>query len=197
MPALPLFFAQKDMASMFKPEDEKLSSLNSDSLSASGSEPSCSAPIADRKARHKEIERNRRDKTRLLIEQLQSMIPSIPDRRHNPNINYVLQQTLEYLQSSGDKSSTDQIKIRLADTMTVDIASQKYFFSFDNAPFGIVISRTNGVLLSTNRFFRNLISFPHESLTGQTMFTLTSNQDLAITMQVRLSNAYSRCNSPF
>jgi PAS domain-containing protein len=177
-----------------KADDELWSQIDSDSLSVSGSELSSSIPIPDRKARHKIIERNRRDKTRLLVEQLQAMIPNIQDRRHNPNINHVLQHTLEYLHSAGDQSggdasqsNTDQIKIHLAEIMTRkidDISSQKYLFSFDNAPFGIVISRTDGVLLRANRFFRNMFSFPRDSLIGQTMFTLTSNQDLAITMQV-------------
>jgi hypothetical protein len=189
-----------------KPDDEFRSHVDSDSLSFSGSELSCSIPIPDRKARHNIIERNRRDKTRLLIEQLQGLLPNIPDRQHNPNVNHVLQQTLDFLhstenQSGGEahESNADQIKIHLADIMTSkidDIASRKYLFSFDNAPFGIVISRTNGTLLRTNIFFRNLICFLHESLEGQTMFTLTSNKDLAITMQVLRPAACSRPSLP-
>ena len=178
-----------------KPEDDLWSHIDSDSLSVSGSEVSCSIPIPDRKARHKIIERNRRDKTRLLVEQLQAMLPNIQDRRHNPNINHVLQHTLEYLHSTGNQcgnetsqSNVDQIKIHVANIMTSeidDITRRKYLFSFDNAPFGIVISRTDGALLRANRFFRNMFCFPQDSLIGQTMFTLTSNQDLAITMKVR------------
>jgi PAS domain-containing protein len=179
----------------YKSDAEFRSPVDSDSLSVSGSELSCSIPIDDRKERHKIIERNRRDKTRLLIEQLQALLPNAPDHEHNPNVNHVLQQTLDFLlltenQSGGEahESTADEMKIHLADIMTNridDMTSRKYFFTFDNAPFGIVISRANGALLRANLFFCNLICAPHESLEGQTIFSLTSNHDLAVTMQAR------------
>ena len=58
----------------------------------------CSVPITDKRARHKLVERNRRERTRELVQQLQSVLPNIIKNSQNPNTNDILEKTLEYLQ---------------------------------------------------------------------------------------------------
>ena len=47
-----------------------------------------SLPLEDKRARHKLVERRRRDKTRAYVEQLQSLLPNIGHSRPNPNVNF-------------------------------------------------------------------------------------------------------------
>ena len=160
------------------------------------------APVADRKARHNIVERNRRDKTRAFIERLQSMLPNITEKRQNPNINFILEKALEYLHegnqvpllSSEDmdsdpesESCMDKVRSHLACAIPNridDISFRRHMFTFENAPFGIVVARTDGVLMKANDYFRSMFIVPQGPLVGYTMFKLTSSRDLPITMQV-------------
>ena len=163
-----------------------------------------SVPIIDKRARHTMVERNRRDKTRAFAEQLQSMLPNITDCRQNPNLNFILDKTLEYLQSEtnnplvsaddmelGLPSNADRIHTHIANGIRYhidDFSKRRNMFTFDNAPFGIVIARSDGVLLRVNDYFRNMFFIPHGPLAGHTMFTLTSSRDLPVTMKVRIKS---------
>ena len=191
-------------------DHEFWSEMNLDSLSAStkGAKLACAQPIADKRARHKLVERRRRDKTRAFVEQLQSALPNIEHNRPNPNVNFVLEKTLHFLQSISPESNTAlnvrdgtsgkekrenmelvNMAVKVARTgflMPIDdISSRRYMFAFDNAPLGIVISRIDGVFLKANQFFRNMFRFPQGSPLTVTMFSLTASQDLAMTMKVR------------
>jgi hypothetical protein len=179
----------------------------------------CSVPITDKRARHKLVERNRRDKTRVLVQQLQSILPNIKEHSQNPKTNDILEKTLQYLHAPENKSSRDSSlqddigndggrtkslnralassKLRLAAPFPLDnLSSRRHIFSFENAPFGMVIARTDGLLLKANVFFHALFHLPLGSLIGQTMFSLTSAQDLAITMKVRQEAPLHRPPTP-
>jgi hypothetical protein len=163
-----------------------------------------SASNVDKRARHTMVERKRRDKTRAFTEQLQSMLPNISERRQNPNLNFVLEKTLEYLQSDLDNapplSNADDYNMSVSESAPVnliqmhlasgihyridDFSKMRNLFTFDNAPFGIVIARSDGVLLKVNDCFRNMFVAPQGPVVGHTMFTLTSSRDLPITMKV-------------
>jgi hypothetical protein len=166
--------------------------------------PSDCPAVTDKRERHNIVERNRRDKTRAFIERLQSMLPNISEKRQNPNINFVLERALEYLQdgnqtpllssdddiedSDPDRESTmNKVRLYLAAGMPAridDISCRRHMFTFENAPFGIVIARTDGVLMKANDYFRSMFIVPQGPLIGYTMFKLTSSRDLPITMQV-------------
>jgi PAS domain-containing protein len=166
-----------------------------------------SGPGADKRARHNVVERNRREKTRSFIEKLQTMLPNIAEKKQNPNINFILEKALEYLQ---DENQTplhllgaddhfedsdeehgfckDKVKTymasRIPNLMADDVSFRRHMFTFDNAPFGIVIARTDGVLLKANDYFRSMFIVPQGPLIGYTMFKLTSSRDLPTTMRV-------------
>ncbi len=171
----------------------------------------CSMPISDKRARHKLVERNRRDKTRRFVQQLQSLLPNIKEHSQNPNTNDILEKTLEYLQCAqnkrlsgtdlqvdcrDDKRGEDNIDLGLVNSKLLasarftvdDLSCRRYMLSFDNAPFGIVIARTDGLIIKANDFFQTLLHLPPGPLVGQTMFSLTSAKDLPITMKVRRSS---------
>eukprot|EP00291_Cryptomonas_curvata_P025233 CAMPEP_0172159750 /NCGR_PEP_ID=MMETSP1050-20130122/5156_1 /TAXON_ID=233186 /ORGANISM="Cryptomonas curvata, Strain CCAP979/52" /LENGTH=262 /DNA_ID=CAMNT_0012829397 /DNA_START=52 /DNA_END=837 /DNA_ORIENTATION=+ len=197
---------ESDTECAMKNDDEFWSKINLDSLqmAPNGSKLACSQPIADKRARHKLVERRRRDKTRAFVEQLQAVLPNIEQRRQNPNVNVILEKTLDYLHSiknerqdsskPGDlveddekHSNLDVVQIILAkvvNSMPIDdITTRRYIFSFESAPFGIVISRIDGVFLKANEFFRSLFNFPQGAPLVLTMFSLTASQDLAMTMK--------------
>jgi hypothetical protein len=187
--------------------------LESHTLSNTGAKASCSQPDAEKKARHMLVERRRRDKTRAFIEQLQTVLPNIEYNRPNPNVNFVLEKTLQYLQSIGfepcitdmhgagasvqDKRENMELaKLAVHVARNVfpmpidDVSSRRYMFSFDNAPLGIVISRIDGVFLKANQFFRNIFRFPQGSQLMVTMFSLTASKDLAMTMKVATTRLF-------
>ena len=185
----------------------------------SGSEFSCSSPVSDKKARHNIVERNRRDKTRAFVENLQALLPNIADHRPNPNINFVLEKALEYLQSEpkdctqpldradGTFSTENEIETRptgeIVQSIKNHLASQlpccsdtspgRYFFSFENAPFGIVMAKPDGFLTAANGCFREMFLMPQGPLVGFTMFKLTSSQDMPKTMQVLARHLGASC----
>ena len=166
---------------------------------------------ADKKERHKLVERNRRDKTRSYVQQLQCLVPNVSDRSSNPNINVILENTLEFLQTVKIESSESEGSEEEADTASAssspkeienaksritavsgspldDLLGRKHMFTFYNAPFGMVIARADGSVLLANPCFENFFKFPRGSLTGRTMFSLTAPLDLPHVMQVfRLS----------
>jgi hypothetical protein len=207
MDAMPVDSDESDTECVTK-NDEFWSKINLDplQLSTHGSKLACSQPIADKRAKHKLVERRRRDRTRAFVEQLQSVLPNIEQRRQNPNVNVILEKALDYLHSikgsrgddsseyndpiaiDGKRSNLDVVQIFLAkvenSTPIDDITSRKYVFSFEKAPFGIVISRIDGVFVKANEFFRNLFNFPQGAPLMVTMFSLTASQDLAVTMKV-------------
>ncbi len=92
---------EPDNDCVMNPDDEFWSKIDLDSLQMStiGFKLACSQPIADKRAKHKLVERRRRDRTRAFVEQLQSVLPNIKQRRQNPNMNVILEKTLEYLHS--------------------------------------------------------------------------------------------------
>ena len=194
------------------------SKLDFDSLCAArtGSKSATSVPLEDKRARHKLVERRRRDKTRAYVEQLQSLLPNIGHSRPNPNVNFVLEKTLQHLQalkldqdackaddvSSNEPDTQESMALELVQVVTLatqrppidDITTRKYIFSFDNAPFGIVISQINGVFIKANEFFRTMFLQQQKAPLMVTMFSLTASQDLATTMKVGPKN-YSRPRS--
>jgi hypothetical protein len=207
MDAVPVHSEDSDTECAMKNDDDFWSKINLDSLqmSPNGSKLTCSQPIADKRARHKLVERRRRDRTRAFVEQLQAVLPNIEQRRQNPNVNVILEKTLDYLHSikidrhdsseQGDcgvcddkHSKLDVVQIflsKVANSMPIDdITTRKYVFSFESAPFGIVISQIDGVFLKANEFFRTLFNFPQGAPLLLTMFSLTASQDLATTMKV-------------
>jgi hypothetical protein len=208
MDAMPVDSEESDTECAMTNDDAFWSKIDLDSLHMlpNGSKLACSQPIADKRAKHKLVERRRRDKTRAFVEQLQAVLPNIEQRRQNPNVNVILEKTLDYLHTikidpcgsskHGDRieeeenhSNMDVVQIFLAkvvNSMPVDdITTRKYIFSFESAPFGIVISRIDGVFLKANEFFRNLFNFPQAAPLMLTMFSLTASQDLATTMKVQ------------
>jgi hypothetical protein len=127
--------------------------------------------------------RKHREKTRDVVEKckmLQSILPNVV--KDGPevtlNVNSVLGKTLQYLRSIKTENVADNqsiepettnhqslatLKITNADIPHFSklrplpmggIANCKYWFSFDNAPFGIVICQIDGALITSNRYFQ-------------------------------------------
>jgi hypothetical protein len=191
--------------------DVVISSSPSESgWSPGGSPTGCSSSAyndydpADKKERHKLVERNRRDKTRAFVQELQSMLPNVSDKSANPNINVILENTLEYLQSvevqkveeneedtdstdatpSSMESTRDQLVAALSGSPYDDTASRRYMYAFQHSPVGIVIARVDGAMIAANLCFENFFKFARGSLKGSTMFSLTAQPDLPKVMQV-------------
>ena len=149
-----------------------------------------------RNERHKLVERQRREKTRDLVRDLQRFLPNSKISRNdkNPNINNVLQDTLEYLQTQEPKGNVHDSNCNLLIKQGIDppqifanplneTSRQRHLFAFDNAPMGLVISGIDGNLLRSNKSFEKWFG-DDRGVKGGTIFSLTSPQDLSKVMQV-------------
>jgi hypothetical protein len=179
-------------------------SLDSDSL-GSGNDRHQSCKSASKQAsssdrgrneRHKLSERQRRENTRSLVQDLQSILPNSSKRDRPKNINQVLQDTLEYIQAqdrwnnegaskSKSPSANDRaspIPLSLANPLK-ETSRQHHIFAFDNAPMGMVLSGVDGNLLKANKSFQNWFGY-NNGVAGGTIFSFSSPQDLSKVMQV-------------
>mmetsp|Transcript_15344 Transcript_15344/g.41716 ORF Transcript_15344/g.41716 Transcript_15344/m.41716 type:complete len:278 (+) Transcript_15344:2-835(+) len=171
-----------------------------------------------RKERHRMVERNRRDKTRGYVSQLQELLPNPSDKSSNPNINVILENVLEYLQSlnindeSKDEEAVndsvhsnetvprswdvrDQLMNAFSGSPLGDIAGRRFNFAFENAPVGIVMARCNGTVFAANPAFENYFRFAKGCVLGRTMFEMTSPQDVQRTMQAACALLSGNCES--
>ena len=163
----------------------------------------------NRNERHKLVERQRRDKTRAILRELQSAVSGTSDAKQTPNINTILEETLEFLQSENDAKKKKEIqkllsmKVRdVGDIKKIGIMSpfddtscRRYLFAFDYAPMGLVISSVDGRVLGANKSFLNWFKFD-KGMEGSTIFSLTCPPDLSQTLKVsRLLNRNGRCRN--
>jgi len=202
------FFAtqkkQKGMGCMRRDynNDESPSGNNSDTVSSPGFE---DFNPADKKVRHKKVEQNRRETTKALLTELQEMLPNMETFAPGSGINVVLEGALDYVKSSrnalhGDKpvperrakkEESEQIleaaqKLALVDAGACNgLNGLRYASAFQQAPFGIVISRLDGTMLRCNKMFARMLAWAKPVIAGQTMFSLTVPSDLPETLQVR------------
>ena len=161
---------------------------------------------ADKKERHKLVERNRRDKTRAFVQQLQVLIPNASDRSANPNINVILENTLEFLQtikieSSESEASEEDAESIVSEDLTTarsdilsaltgspydDLLARRAMFTFQQSPVAMVIARVDGSVITANPCFENYFKFARGGVKGCTLFSLTAQADLPKVMQVWL-----------
>ena len=163
----------------------------------------------NRNERHKLVERQRRDKTRAILRELQFAISGTTDTKQTSNINAILEETLEFLQSENDAKKKKEVqkllsmKVRdVGDIKKIGIMSpfddtscRRYLFAFDYAPMGLVISSVDGRVLGANKSFLNWFKFD-KGMEGSTIFSLTCPPDLSQTLKVsRLLNRNGRCRN--
>ena len=161
-------------------------------------EESASSLPSNRNERHKLVERQRREKTRGLLKELQAVVPGVSDSKQTPNINTVLEETLEYLQAENrakqQKECKNVLSMKVRDVVDLkkkpfmmspfdDTSCRRYLFAFDYAPMGLVISSIDGRVLGANKSFLRWFKFDN-GMDGSTIFSLTSPPDLAKTLKV-------------
>ncbi len=155
-------------------------------------------PMPNRNERHKLVERQRRDKTRGLLRELQAVLPGVADNKQTPNINAVLEETLEFLQAENEakehKACKEVLSMKVRDVKDLkkksrimspfdDTSCRLYLFAFDYAPMGLVISSIDGRVLGANKSFQRWFRFDN-GMDGSTIFSLTCPPDLAKTLKV-------------
>ncbi len=150
----------------------------------------------------KPVERRNQDEMRNHVDALQSILPNMIQNRYNSNVNLVLGKTLEYLRSirTGNHDavgssmseisyyqSGSALKITNANgshllkhrsLLIGEVASSKYWFSFDSAPFGIVICQIDGEFITSNRYFRTM---NHGMHVIQSIFSVVTNEPVKTT----------------
>lgn len=151
-----------------------------------------------RNERHKLVERQRREKTKQLLKEIQAVIPGVSDSKQTPNINAVLEETLEYLQSENQakrqKECKEVLAMKVRDVVDLkkkssmvspfdDTSCRRYLYAFDYAPMGLVISSIDGRVLGANKSFLRWFRFEN-GMDGSTIFSLTSPPHLAQTLKV-------------
>mmetsp|Transcript_38375 Transcript_38375/g.80436 ORF Transcript_38375/g.80436 Transcript_38375/m.80436 type:complete len:283 (-) Transcript_38375:245-1093(-) len=154
-------------------------------------------PMPNRNERHKLVERQRRDKTRGLLRELQTVLPGVADNKQTPNINAILEETLEFLQAENEakehKACKDVLSMKVRDVKDLkkksrimspfdDTSCRRYLFAFDYAPMGLVISSIDGRVLGANKSFQRWFRFDN-GMDGSTIFSLTCPPDLAKTLK--------------
>mmetsp|Transcript_59782 Transcript_59782/g.140737 ORF Transcript_59782/g.140737 Transcript_59782/m.140737 type:complete len:305 (-) Transcript_59782:162-1076(-) len=161
---------------------------------------------ADKKFRHKKVEQNRRETTKALLSELQEMLPNMDAFAPGSGINVVLESTLDYVKQSRDTAADGGVvgtqrraKSEPRDEKMMDVAKQnsiipiagacsgvcglRYNTAFDHAPFGMVISRLDGTMISCNKMFASVMGFTKPAVDGHTMFSMTVPSDLPSTLQ--------------
>ena len=153
---------------------------------------------------HNQVERNRREKARAYVRQLQGLLPNACDHSYNPNINTILANTLEFLQGEdgdGSQRSTPQDEDEGTGVLTAmspfrkmspsilpdpfnDPGQFRYMMAFETSPIGVILARVDGTLVASNPMFDSFFGFSRGSARGNTMFALTHPSSMQTTMQV-------------
>mmetsp|Transcript_12899 Transcript_12899/g.20271 ORF Transcript_12899/g.20271 Transcript_12899/m.20271 type:complete len:328 (+) Transcript_12899:269-1252(+) len=183
-----------------EPKVKSLSPTNSSAYSDPESSQRTGSGPADKKAKHKLVEQNRRETTKALLSDLQDMLPNMAEAAPGCGINVVLEGALDYIRncsvivpgeqkpSNADPNAVavtdERVKNELVGRACAQMKSSlRYLSAYDSAPFGIVIARVDGTILRSNAMFDNFLLLPRNGAAGSTMFSLTAPQDLPGTLQ--------------
>jgi hypothetical protein len=161
---------------------------------ATGVTPAILQPTVSTHSRFKPVEHRHNDTTRVIVEKLQSFLPNMIQNGSCADVNLVLEKTLEYLRSirtdnhdtprpkqldkSDHHSTTNTMNPsipRILRHRPLPVTQCKYLFSFDNAPFGIVICQIDGAFITSNRYFRKL---DHGMQIIQSIFSVVSSESV-------------------
>jgi hypothetical protein len=152
--------------------------------------------------KHKLVEQSRREKTRALTSQLQSLV-GLQDLE-KANMNAVLEGVLDYLRNtpiiSNDRPKENvgqpegsSTSLRPARHSTdpaglatgIRIPSGIFHRAFDTAPVGVAMTSVDGQIIWYNKMFQNtFVAGKGMSSAAPSMFSLTAPEDLPRTMQV-------------
>lgn len=146
--------------------------------------------------KHKLVEQSRREKTRALTAELQTLVPGLQEFEKT-NMNVVLEGVLDYLKNTPVTSAINgrrhekpgqsegrNAALCPAAAPSIPIPKGVFHRAFDTAPMGVAMTSVNGQIIWYNSMFNNMFVDGSQVSNAPTMFTLTAPEDLPRTMQV-------------
>jgi hypothetical protein len=157
-------------------------------------------------------------KAPLMVGLQRLILPNQGGRRRHMNINFLLAKTLEYLNSikasgysstdaedsnsiqslnvwSGASTSTSiprQVRSIEISRLSSDARNSRYKFTFDHAPFGVILCRCDGSLIRENPYFQKMEQCNHVLKVISNIISKTKANDA---LQVTVAAQFA-CISP-
>eukprot|EP00961_Rhodomonas_salina_P275581 3723345-Rhodomonas_salina.1 len=164
-------------------------------VTSSPSESSCQGDIVDvvvKKKKHNLVEQNRRETTRSMISDLKDMVGADGGTAQHPNINKVLEGTLNFLKKNiplknakppqGHGEMHPCFKPDMKSLPFPDRDFGRYLTGFDAAPFGIICAQTDGVITRVNNQVEDMFKLPRGFAMGKIMFALCAEHHMPMAM---------------